>query len=416
MSGIAKDSAAASYAGQFESYFNMSGEQELKPFAEKFVAKNHEAHIINTQSACKELMNKVISTNLCTLCGACVGLCPYLLAYRGRIVSRDSCDLKEGQCYHRCPRVSFDPGSVSQAIFGEPYAWNELGTARKVLMARSTEASIKAKAQYGGVVTALVTLALEDKIIDSAVLTRSKDRILTQGFMVSLPEAVLECAGSSYVATPTLEALNRNIGKDSLAKLGVVGVPCQVMALAKLKSADSTLKNNFALPVLVIGLFCTWAFSYEGLAEFLKNIVSPQDIVKVDIPPPPANVFEIHTSGGRLTVPLDEIRKFVRPACNTCIDMTAEFADLSVGAAEGVEGWNTVIVRSEIGETLLQTAKAMRRIEVADLPERNLEHLKEASLLKKKRALENIIQKSGGKNDLLYLKADVAVVESLLGD
>jgi len=27
--------------------------------------------------------------------------------------------------------------------------------------------------------------------------------------------------------------------------------------------------------------------------------------------------------------------------------MTGEFADISVGAAEGITGWNTVIVRSE---------------------------------------------------------------------
>jgi coenzyme F420 hydrogenase subunit beta len=257
-------------------------------------------------------------------------------------------------------------------------------------------------------------LALEEKIIDTAVLTHSRDRIITQGLPVTSAEAVLECAGSSYVATPTLEALNRHIGAESHTNVGVVGVPCQVMALAKMRSADSTLENHVSTPGLVIGLFCTWALSYEEFAKFIENIVSPQEIVKVDIPPPPANRFEIHTTEERINVPLEDIRQFIRPACNTCTDMTAEFADLSVGSAEGVKGWNTVIVRSEMGENLLQKAKAKGLIEVADLPEQNLEHLKEASLSKKKRALKNIIRKSGGKNDLLYLKADETVLKSLL--
>jgi coenzyme F420 hydrogenase subunit beta len=368
------------------------------------------------RSACKELMNQVISQDLCTLCGACVGLCPYLLAYRGKVVARDSCGLEDGQCYQRCPRITFDPNLMSRAIFGEPYGWSEIGTARKILMAKSTDESIKAKAQYGGVVTALVALALEEKIIDSAVLTRSKDRILAEGVMVSSPKAALECAGSTYVATPTLEALNRNIQKNKLAKVGVVGVPCQVMAVAKLKSMDPIGENHGVKPVLAIGLFCTWALSYDGLAEYLMDIVSPKRVLKVNIPPPPSNVFEIYTGGEPIRVPLEDIREFIRPACNTCVDMTAEFADLSVGAAEGVEGWNTVIVRSDIGEALLEKAKARRLVEVRDLPESNTEHLKEAALLKKKRALKNIIQKSGGKKGLLYLRVHPEDIKPYLND
>jgi coenzyme F420 hydrogenase subunit beta len=128
-------------------------------------------------------------------------------------------------------------------------------------------------------------------------------------------------------------------------------------------------------------------------------------ITKVDVPPPPANVFEVHTNSTRVTIPLDQVRGFIRSTCNACIDMTAEFADVAVGAVEGIEGWNTLIVRSDIGAKLVEAARSGGALEVKPLPDANLEHLKEASLLKKRRGLANIFETTGSRDDLLYLEA-----------
>ena len=102
------------------------------------------------------------------------------------------------------------------------------------------------------------------------------------------------------------------------------------------------------------------------------------------------------------------------PTCAYCIDMTAEFSDISVGAAAGVSGWNTVIVRNDKGEALIKAAQARGIIEIGELPSENLNHLKEASLLKKKRALRNIVQKTGSSDNLLYLKVRGEMVKPLL--
>ncbi|MGC8811367.1 MAG: hypothetical protein ACP5Q3_14065, partial [bacterium] len=55
------------------------------------------------------------------------------------------------------------------------------------------------------------------------------------------------------------------------------------------------------------------------------------------------------------------------------------------------------------GKKILKEARQRKIIETADLPAANLAHLKEAALLKKKRALENIVKKTGSKENLLYL-------------
>lgn len=367
-------------------------------------------------AACQELQNKVIKEDLCTLCGACVGMCPYFVAYKGRLVLRDVCDISEGRCSAFCPRISVDLDKISQVIFDLPYSWDELGTVQEVLMARSTDATIKARAQSGGVVTTLICFALDEGLIDSAVLTRFEDKSLPEGVIVSTKDDVLSCAGASYVATPTLEAFNRGAQDERRNTIGVVGTPCQVLALARMKASTLDERNNIDKVNLVIGLFCTWALSYPDFAHFLEREVSG-NIVKYDVPPHPANVFVACTEKERIEIPLDKVLPFVRSACHVCLDLTAEFADISVGGGRGeVLDWNTVIVRTERGMRFIDSAIKKGVIEITDIPEGNLSRLKAAAHNKKKRALLNIIQKTGSADDLLYLKAQKKTVKQLLND
>jgi coenzyme F420-reducing hydrogenase beta subunit len=50
-------------------------------------------------------------------------------------------------------------------------------------------------------------------------------------------------------------------------------------------------------------------------------------------------------------------------------------------------GWSKVIIRTDLGEELLSQAEAAKIVKSQPLPEDNFKHLREASLLKKKRAL-----------------------------
>ena len=87
--------------------------------------------------------------------------------------------------------------------------------------------------------------------------------------------------------------------------------------------------------------------------------------------------------------------------------MTAELSDISVGTVEGKEGWNTVIVRTAMGEDLLRRAKKAGVIETRPLPKNNLNHLKEASLLKKRRALDALNEKGGIEKGYFTLSANL---------
>jgi len=304
--------------------------------------------------------------------------------------------------------------AISQKIFGVPYGRDELGVTREVLMARSTDSRIRKRAQYGGTVTTLLSLALAEGLISGAVLARMSPDRTPGAFLARSRKELLQCAGSSYMACPVLEALNR-IPRESSEPLGVVALPCQALALGKMKTEPPRNRVNIGNVKLVVGLFCTWALSPSGFHRFLMENLDLPRVTRFDIPPPPANIFDAYTPQGKTSFPLDEIRKFIMPACAYCLDMTAEFADISVGSVEGVEGWNTVIVRTDAGAGLMELAKAKGKLEVDVLPPPNRAHLKEAAQLKKRRALDEIIARSGDRKDLLYLGLREEVVDRLLG-
>jgi coenzyme F420 hydrogenase subunit beta len=190
-------------------------------------------------------------------------------------------------------------------------------------------------------------------------------------------------------------------------RIGIVGLPCQVLALARMKTSKLEKRTPIDRVDLVIGLFCTWALDYKPFMAFLHKRLDGRSIKKLNITPPPERILEV-TAGGKMhRISVDDIRPFIRPSCRVCLDMTAELSDISVGTVEGKEGWNTVIVRTAMGENLVRRAKNKRLIDTRPLPKGNLNHLKEASLLKKRRALEALKERGGMEKGYFSLPANL---------
>ncbi len=349
-----------------------------------------------------DLEQEVLGQSLCTSCGACVNICPYIKVVRDRVAVIEPCGLTEGKCYDFCPRTPTDIAALDKSVFGKTRSDFSLGPYISIEMAQAKDSEIRCRAQYGGVISALMKYALDAGEIKNAVLTRPFDgAMMPASVVVEESRQLEECAGSNYVSSATLARMNEATrqGKNSI---GLVGIPCQVMALRKMQASrhDTGAKGV----KLVIGLFCTWALSYKGFSEFLKKKVDLSQVRRIDIPPPPANVMVVETTAGDIRLSLDEVRKFIKPTCSVCYDMTSEFADVSVGMVEGVEDWNTFIVRTPAGENFIDKAKKAGVINTKPLEETRLEHLKQASSIKKKRAVDAIQKRTNDKKNLLYLR------------
>jgi len=349
-----------------------------------------------------DLEAEVLKQGLCTSCGACVSICPYIKVVKDRVAVVEPCGIEEGKCYDFCPRTTTDIAALDRAVFGKKRSDSSIGSYISIEMARAKDGKIRRRSQYGGAVSALMAYAVESGEIGTAVVTRPFGGDLMPASLVARESAeVLGCAGSNYVPAATLATLN-SLLKQQADSIGVVGLPCQILALRKMQvSKHETGAKGVKL---AIGLFCTWALSYKGFHEFLKARVDPSSVKRLDIPPPPANILVLDTKAGRVEVSLQDVRPFIKPTCGVCFDMTSEFADISVGMVEGMEGWNTLIVRTAEGQRLVEAAKKHGVIESKPLMKANVEHLRDASRLKKKRALAEIVKRTGDEKNLLYLR------------
>jgi coenzyme F420-reducing hydrogenase beta subunit len=332
----------------------------------------------------EDLKKTVLNQNLCTYCGACGSLCPYIDIAGGRAIIIEFCGLKEGKCYAFCPRTFLDVALLDQKIFGNQRKDYALGLNKMIFKGRAKNPEIYSISQYGGVASALITYALESGEIDAAVLVKSSDGVNPQPTVVRKRDEVLECTRSKYLACPTVSTVLETIKREK-GNVGFVGTPCQVAAVRKMQISE--LKPEANKINFIVGLFCTWALQ-PSAGKFIKEKVAKgTKILKLDVPPPPANIFIIQTERGKVEIPLDELRRFMMPSCNVCFDMTNEFADVSVGTVEGEEDWNTVIVRTDVGERILKGAIDNGVLETKTLEKERLDHLREASLTRKKRVL-----------------------------
>jgi len=338
-----------------------------------------------------KLRGEVIDEGLCSLCGGCAAGCPYLAQYKGGIVQLDRCTLSEGNCYQYCPRTYTDMDALSRKIFGQPFSNEDMGVVKDALLARATDTAITQKADDGGVVTALLSFALAEGLIDAAIATGMPGdkgaggplarNIVTAmsgngspvGLLARSKEELLQCAGADYLTARALSVLN-SVPKESNEKLGIVGLPCQVASVAKRKLSPPDNRVSIDNVKLVISLFCA-----------NKRWLEP-----------------------------GESRQAANKACSYCWDWTGEFADISVGSGRAkFKEWNTVIVRTQAGADIIQRAREKGAIEVQPLPEESLAIEKKASLDKKKRAIKNILAKSGDGKNLLYFGIPETLVAKL---
>jgi len=302
-----------------------------------------------------EIFVKVVRAEKCAGCSACVAVCPVgCLEYiEGKPKLVEKCR-NCGICVIVCPQYEYAFPALEKAVFRrQRKPEEEFGIYRRIVIAQANDKNILQTCQDGGVVTALLTYALERGIIDGAAVSgvSQEKPFYPVPKLATTPQEVLECAGTRYTYSPNLLAFHEGISQDK-RRMAFVGTPCQIHALRKIER----LLLQYVNPLrLAIGLLCTESFTYEGLME--KHIqgklgINLNDIKKMNIK---AKVLVTTKSGETHIIPLKEAKEYTRKSCTTCTDFSAELADISVGGL-GLSDWTFTIIRNKKGEELLQGA------------------------------------------------------------
>jgi len=137
------------------------------------------------------LRRNVLDSGSCTGCSACVGLCPYQDFHRDETVVLHARDRDFGRCYRYCPRTPTDFEAVRESLFAASEWIPGVGACRGLYLTRATAPEPCRSAQHGGTVSALMALALDEGIIDTAVLTGRDAQMAPEAVAVREGEAAL---------------------------------------------------------------------------------------------------------------------------------------------------------------------------------------------------------------------------------
>ena len=155
-----------------------------------------------------ELEYIVIDTGACVSCGMCAAVCPVDIIkfedYRPVKVGeeKEGCNL----CYLACPRTSMQIPAVEKTIDFLGDRDEALGYYSKILAAKA--GLDKIKGQDGGVVTALLTYALDSKAVDKVVTVKKGKRAWEPDTaVVRDSKELLKTAGTIYSMAVTMQSL-----------------------------------------------------------------------------------------------------------------------------------------------------------------------------------------------------------------
>ncbi|MBC7097446.1 MAG: coenzyme F420 hydrogenase subunit beta, partial [Methanobacteriales archaeon] len=215
-----------------------------------------------------------------------------------------------------------------------------LGKYKEVFAARSTDKEILKIAQDGGIVTGLLSYALDEKIIEGAVVAGPGDEFWKPEPIVAMTSDELKAAaGTKYTFSPNVWMLKKAVRQYGIEKLGTVGIPCQLMGIRKMQTYPFGVRFLADKIKLLIGIFCMENFSYSSLQTFIseKMGLSLELVEKMDIG---KGKFWVYTQDDVYTLPLKETHGYEQAGCKLCNDYVAELADVSTGSVGTPDGWS----------------------------------------------------------------------------
>ncbi len=335
-----------------------------------------------------DLKRDVIAKRICSFCGTCIAFCDKIKPKNTEGVNGEyepefveEYDTICGLCYTFCPRISLPLSEIERRIFGEERKGAEgdvLGVYRSCYAVRSKKGDIIG--QDGGAVTALLAYALEEGIIDCAVITTSDSQWKPMTLVAKSYEDLKEGAGTKYSIYPGVVGVKEAVDERCSA-IGFVGLPCQIQGLRKVQTVEQPYEVGIEKVKLLIGLFCMENFKLDLLDYIANNYVELERVRKFDIKGKEFLVYDDE----KHSIPLDEIEEYVGEGCSVCMDYTAELADISVGSVGSEEGWSTVFVRTEKGEEVVKNASEKGYIEVKEIEKKGLGLIKRLATSKRKR-------------------------------
>jgi len=329
----------------------------------------------------EDLEARIVDSGECTVCGACITACPdshiKFIEGKPKRLKRTMDCVGCHTCYDACYMLRHDLiKDIESSIMG----WGRkesIGSYRRIVTARTKDREIERTCQNGGIVTTLLLYALDNGVIDGALVV-GKDNWAPVACIASSRDEIIRAAGTKYGVVPVLKELRAAVVDHGLSKICVVGSPCHIQSVRYLKYKGLPLASSVKLSV---GLFCRENYEYACLVEKIrKEGVDVSQVDKLDV----SSEFNVYAAGDKLSLPITEVKNCVPRHCLVCQDFAAELADIAIGSGGSPEGWSTVIIRTEEGGRVFAGMAEQRLIEMEEL--KDIVDVREMAARKKEKA------------------------------
>ncbi|MGB2841623.1 MAG: Coenzyme F420 hydrogenase/dehydrogenase, beta subunit C-terminal domain [Halobacteriota archaeon] len=329
---------------------------------------------------------QVVKDELCTGCGTCIALCPEeaikltINEKKGIYVP----ELNEGRCnecgicFNVCPGHEVDFKGLNLEVFGKEPEDILIGNYLNCYVGHSTDYDVRYNSASGGLITQLLIFALEEGIIDGALVTRmKKDKPLEpEPFIARTKEGIIEASKSKYCPVPANIALKEILNSKEGGKFAVVGLPCHIHGIRKAEQINKKLKQKI---VLHLGLWCSTTCNFLGTEFVLKRLgVSKEAVKELNYRGEgwPGGMSVQLKNGEKRFIPLGDywdtnFSSFRPSRCRLCSDAIAEFADICFGDYRGQSAYlnekignSDIISRTITSENILQRMLSKQKIEI----------------------------------------------------
>ncbi len=372
-------------------------------------------------------IDQTVRDGLCTGCGTCVSMCPNsaikMVLSKGNGIyipslNKDECNIC-GICAKVCPGSSVKFDRLNLEIFGKKAENVLIGNYHKCYTGYSNDKQIRYNSSSGGLVTQLLIFALEEKIIDGALVARmnNENPLESEPFIARTKEEIVDASKSKYCPVSVNVALEKILESKNGEKFAVVGLPCHIQGIRKAEKINKKLKEKI---VLHIGLFCNHVPNFWSIKILLKRLdVKEEDIAKLDYRRDgrPGYLKIYKKTGGIIRTNFWSFigSYFFYPTrCLMCSDAVCELADISFGDAwlpelsEDKIGTSIVVSRNMVGDDILQNMKLLNNINLDIVNHEKIVQSQEVNIHLKKKNISQYIKsfKAVPEYDNL-IKADV---------